>query len=94
MSMKFAFTAVALAVLPQVVFAQAPNTDSKIDCARNSSDPACTETQTRGTVSGPDKSTVSPGPGAAKDVGGAGKASGVTPQGNPATSGGGPRSSQ
>lgn len=87
--------AVALLALP-VNAQNRPTTGAvtKADCERNSKDPDCTRLQTPGTTSAPDNSTLSPGAGKGAAVGGGGKAGGVTPQGNPATAGGGPRSSQ
>lgn len=60
-------------------------------CEKSPGSAACSELQKRGEPAanaGSDASTLQP---AAK---GSGKAGGVTPQGNPATSGGGPRSGQ
>jgi hypothetical protein len=94
-------TALTLTITP--LAAQAPverrierygEVPSRAQCERNSTDPNCTLVQSPRTGSGPDTSTVSPGAGKGGDAAGGGKGGGVNTQGNPASSGGSPQSSQ
>jgi hypothetical protein len=91
-SILMASTALILAVAPAAAQSQSGNVPpTKAECDRNSAAPGCTQVQSPGTGSGRDNSTVSPGPGSGGSAAGAGKAGGVNPQGNPASSGGSPQ---
>ena len=95
--MKMVAIAAAVAAFSATqAFAQAPKTtqELRLECDKNPASMACKELEKQGPAPRAGDPTIPGGPGKAIEEKGGGKAGGVTPGGAPATSGGGPRSSQ
>src|SRR5262245_11022118 len=96
---RYPIVAISMALFAVPAFAQAPTTKRSLSlqaaCERNPASMACLELEKRGPAPRRiDDSTIPAGPGLGASNRGGGQAGGVTPEGNPATSGGGPRSNQ